>query len=91
MNDRADTFQGGEARGALSWAFIKTLQQQGPNQSYLQLLNNIRAVLEANYSQKPQLSSSHPLGEHFFVTSSFRYMFTCQADWWLDVNLLFVM
>jgi hypothetical protein len=58
----ADTFQDGEARGALSWAFIKTLQQR-PNQSYLQLLNSIRSELEGKYSQKPQLSCSHPLGE----------------------------
>lgn len=59
---RADTFQGGEARGALSWAFIKSLNQR-PNQSYLQLLNSIRAELEGKYSQKPQLSCSHPLGK----------------------------
>lgn len=58
---RADTFQDGEARGALSWAFIKSLRQW-PNQSYLQLLNSIRAELEGKYTQKPQLSCSHPLG-----------------------------
>ncbi|OJJ44362.1 hypothetical protein ASPZODRAFT_71866 [Penicilliopsis zonata CBS 506.65] len=58
----ADTFQDGEARGALSWAFIKTLQQ-APHQSYLQLLNNIRSELEGKYTQKPQLSCSHPLGK----------------------------
>ncbi|PYH88163.1 hypothetical protein BO71DRAFT_404078 [Aspergillus ellipticus CBS 707.79] len=56
----ADTFQDGEARGALSWAFIKSLQQRS-NQSYLQLLNSIRNELEGKYTQKPQLSSSHPL------------------------------
>ncbi|KAJ5475650.1 hypothetical protein N7539_007937 [Penicillium diatomitis] len=56
----ADTFQDGQARGALSWAFIKTLTQW-PHQSYLQLLNNIRAELDGKYSQKPQLSCSHPL------------------------------
>ncbi|RAL01844.1 caspase family protein [Aspergillus ibericus CBS 121593] len=56
----ADTFQDGEARGALSWAFIKTLQQR-PNQSYLVLLNSIRSELEGKYTQKPQLSCSHPL------------------------------
>lgn len=58
----ADTFQGGQARGALSWAFIQSLQQW-PHQSYLQLLNMIRAELEGKYTQKPQLSCSHPLGE----------------------------
>ncbi|KAG2419602.1 hypothetical protein HFD88_004398 [Aspergillus terreus] len=56
----ADTFQDGEARGALSWAFVKTLQER-PHQSYLQLLNSIRAELEGKYTQKPQLSCSHPL------------------------------
>lgn len=58
----ADTFQDGEARGALSWAFIKSLERW-PYQSYLQLLNTIRSELEDRYTQKPQLSSSHPLGE----------------------------
>ncbi|KAJ5692727.1 hypothetical protein N7462_002150 [Penicillium macrosclerotiorum] len=56
----ADTFQDGQARGALSWAFIKSLKQW-PQQSYLQLLNTIRAELDGKYSQKPQLSCSHPL------------------------------
>ncbi|KAJ6112230.1 hypothetical protein N7523_008291 [Penicillium sp. IBT 18751x] len=56
----ADTFQDGQARGALSWAFIKSLQRW-PQQSYLQLLNTIRAELEGKYTQKPQLSCSHPL------------------------------
>jgi hypothetical protein len=59
---RADTFQDGEARGALSWAFIKVLQRN-PHLSYVQLLNLIRAELEGKYTQKPQLSCSHPLGE----------------------------
>ncbi|KAL2854989.1 caspase domain-containing protein [Aspergillus pseudoustus] len=56
----ADTFQDGEARGALSWAFIKVLQRN-PQLSYVQLLNLIRAELEGKYTQKPQLSCSHPL------------------------------
>ncbi|CAG7962227.1 unnamed protein product [Penicillium olsonii] len=56
----ADTFQDGQARGALSWAFVKSLKQW-PHQSYLQLLNTIRNELEDKYSQKPQLSCSHPL------------------------------
>lgn len=59
---RADTFQEGQARGALSWAFIKSLQRW-PQQSYLQLLNTIRAELNGKYTQKPQLSCSHPLGK----------------------------
>lgn len=65
---RADTFQGGEARGALSWAFIKSLQQW-PHQSYLQLLNTVRAELDGKYTQKPQLSCSHPLGTLWHLAS----------------------
>lgn len=30
-------------------------------QSYQELLNNIRDILKSKYSQKPQLSSSHPM------------------------------
>ncbi|KAL1993703.1 hypothetical protein VTN49DRAFT_2372 [Thermomyces lanuginosus] len=56
----ADTFKGGEARGALSWAFIESLTRNR-HQSYLQLLNNIRGLLERKYTQKPQLSCSHPI------------------------------
>ncbi|KAI9784425.1 MAG: Ca(2+)-dependent cysteine protease [Peltula sp. TS41687] len=51
---------GGEATGAMSWAFITALKKN-PQQSYVQLLNSIRTELSAKYSQKPQLSSSHPL------------------------------
>jgi hypothetical protein len=46
----------------MSWAFIRVLNQQ-PQQSYVQLLNNLRAELERKYTQKPQLSCSHPLGK----------------------------
>ncbi len=45
----------------MSWAFITALKAN-PKQSYLELLNSIRDLLETNYSQKPQLSSSHPIG-----------------------------
>ena len=34
---------------------------QNPNQSYLSLLQNMREILLAKYSQKPQLSASHPI------------------------------
>lgn len=51
----------GQATGAMSWAFITALKKN-PQQSYVQLLNSIRDELEGNYDQKPQLSSSHPLG-----------------------------
>lgn len=46
----------------MSWAFITALNAK-PQQSYVELLNNIRNLLEPNYTQKPQLSCSHPLGE----------------------------
>lgn len=50
----------GQATGAMSWAFITALKKN-PQQSYVQLLNSIRDELEAKYTQKPQLSCSHPL------------------------------
>ncbi|KAH7401489.1 caspase domain-containing protein [Pyrenochaeta sp. MPI-SDFR-AT-0127] len=56
----ADASIGGEATGAMSWAFITSLRKN-PNQSYVQLLNSIRDELEGKYQQKPQLSCSHPL------------------------------
>jgi metacaspase-1 len=45
----------------MSWAFITALKKN-PQQSYVELLNSIRDELEGRYSQKPQLSCSHPLG-----------------------------
>ncbi|KAL9468546.1 hypothetical protein ACSS6W_010240 [Trichoderma asperelloides] len=56
----ADAFVGTEATGAMSWAFITALKAN-PNQSYVELLNSIREILETKYTQKPQLSCSHPL------------------------------
>lgn len=52
----------GQATGAMSWAFINALKKN-PQQSYVQLLNSIREELEGRYSQKPQLSCSHPLSK----------------------------
>ncbi|ETS78595.1 Metacaspase-1 [Pestalotiopsis fici W106-1] len=57
----ADAMIAQQATGAMSWAFITALKQN-PRQSYVQLLNSIRDVLATKYSQKPQLSCSHPLG-----------------------------
>jgi len=56
----ADASIGGEATGAMSYAFISALKKN-PQQSYVQLLNSIRTELEGKYDQKPQLSCSHPL------------------------------
>ncbi|EGW30727.1 uncharacterized protein SPAPADRAFT_62586 [Spathaspora passalidarum NRRL Y-27907] len=55
----ADARENGTATGAMSWSFITVLTKY-PNQSYLSLLNNMRTLLSEKYSQKPQLSSSHP-------------------------------
>ncbi|KAK0624570.1 caspase domain-containing protein [Bombardia bombarda] len=56
----ADATIASEATGAMSWAFITALKQN-PKQSYVELLNSIRDVLQTKYTQKPQLSCSHPL------------------------------
>ncbi|KAH8697135.1 caspase domain-containing protein [Talaromyces proteolyticus] len=50
----------GQATGAMSWAFINALKKN-PHQSYVQLLNSIREELATKYTQKPQLSCSHPI------------------------------
>lgn len=55
----ADATEAGRNTGAMSWAFISVLSQNR-NQSYLSLLNGMRSLLSAKYSQKPQLSASHP-------------------------------
>lgn len=60
----SDASIAGQATGAMSWAFITALKKN-PQQSYVQLLNSIRDELEGNYSQKPQLSCSHPLSIYF--------------------------
>lgn len=56
----ADATIASQATGAMSWAFISAITQN-PQQSYLELLNSIREVLQSKYTQKPQLSCSHPL------------------------------
>ncbi|TPX12784.1 uncharacterized protein E0L32_000961 [Thyridium curvatum] len=56
----ADATIASQATGAMSWAFITALRKN-PQQSYVQLLNSIRDELATRYTQKPQLSCSHPL------------------------------
>ena len=56
----ADATEAGKATGAMSWAFISVMNQW-PQLSYLQLLNATRDMLAAKYSQKPQMSASHPM------------------------------
>ena len=82
---RADASIGGEATGAMSWAFITSLRKN-PNQSYVQLLNSIRDELEGRYSQKPQLSCSHPLGMSRNPSRPLH-----PANFSADTNLLYVM
>jgi hypothetical protein len=69
----------------MSWAFISALKKN-PKQSYVELLNSIREILETKYTQKPQLSCSHPLGMPID-----RFKRTCCANLVTDTNLLFVM
>jgi hypothetical protein len=81
----ADATIASQATGAMSWAFISALKQN-PQQSYVQLLNSIRDVLQTKYTQKPQLSCSHPLGGSFspsLIASGFSRVliavnFTCR-------------
>lgn len=56
----ADATEDGQNTGAMSYAFIKCLTLQ-PLQSYLSLLQNMRQELSSKYTQKPQLSASHPM------------------------------
>ncbi|KAF9450916.1 hypothetical protein P691DRAFT_664412 [Macrolepiota fuliginosa MF-IS2] len=56
----ADTAEAGQATGAMSYAFM-TVLDANPQQSFQELLVNIRDILKSKYSQKPQLSSSHPM------------------------------
>ncbi|KAJ4165851.1 hypothetical protein LMH87_007463 [Akanthomyces muscarius] len=56
----ADASIGLQATGAMSWALITSLKKN-PRQSYVQLLNSIRDELSTRYTQKPQISCSHPL------------------------------
>ncbi|KAI0033065.1 peptidase C14, caspase domain-containing protein, partial [Vararia minispora EC-137] len=56
----ADAVEAGTATGAMSFAFISALGHN-PEQSYQQLLVTIRGILRSKYSQRPQLSASHPM------------------------------
>ncbi|KZV68177.1 hypothetical protein PENSPDRAFT_634692 [Peniophora sp. CONT] len=63
----ADAVEAGTATGAMSFAFISALNQGG-EQSYQALLITIRGILKTKYSQKPQLSSSHPMDTNLMFT-----------------------
>ncbi|KAJ1306520.1 hypothetical protein OPQ81_007521 [Rhizoctonia solani] len=55
-----DVMEDDKAIGAMSYAFIEALRRQ-PQQSYQELLNNIRALTREKNDQKPQLTTSHPI------------------------------
>lgn len=57
----ADAFIAGESTGAMSYALIKALNEHGLNQTYSQLLKNIRTILHNKYSQVPQMSTGHKM------------------------------
>ncbi|KAG0378022.1 Ca(2+)-dependent cysteine protease [Mortierella sp. AD032] len=67
----ADTHETGQVvngmTGAMTFSFITALTAN-PHQTYLQLLNSIRDILRTKYSQKPQLSSSHPVDLNLVFT-----------------------
>jgi hypothetical protein len=91
MFHRADATIAAQATGAMSWAFINAMRKN-PQQSYVQLLNSIRDELATKYTQKPQLSCSHPLS----MCSSTSLISPILAihlltTTLLDTNLLFVM
>ncbi|KAG0355257.1 Ca(2+)-dependent cysteine protease [Podila minutissima] len=48
------------SNGAMTYAFTKCISQNR-EQSYQDMLNNIRDLLKEKYKQKPQLSSSRPM------------------------------
>jgi len=57
----ADAKINNEATGAMSFALI-TVLNQNPNMTYTQLLTGIRQIMkQKNFSQIPQLSTSHPM------------------------------
>ncbi|CAE6533403.1 unnamed protein product [Rhizoctonia solani] len=65
-----DVVDDNKASGAMSYAFTDALRRQ-PQQTYQELLNNIRDLIHIKYDQKPQLTSSHPIT----LRMSWSYMF----------------
>jgi len=66
----ADTFEGGVAVGAMSYALLKILKGIAENHTHLtysQILQQLRAILVSKYSQKPQISGTHPVVRPSFL------------------------
>lgn len=57
----ADAFIGGESTGAMSYAFVKAFNDFGLDQTYSQLLRNVRTTLQGKYKQIPQMSVGHKM------------------------------
>lgn len=64
----ADAVIGSKPTGAMSYALCDTLKDN-PNQTYVELLNNLRAILKGKYTQIPQISSGYAmdLNNPFFM------------------------
>lgn len=43
----------------MSWSFREAFDQNGYDQTYTELLGNIRTLLNGKYTQVPQMSSGH--------------------------------
>ncbi|KAI8986493.1 peptidase C14, caspase domain-containing protein [Pilobolus umbonatus] len=56
----ADAKEHGKSTGAMSYAFTTALRNN-PSLSYHTLLNRLRDILREKYSQRPQMSTSHPI------------------------------
>ncbi|KAI9329034.1 peptidase C14, caspase domain-containing protein [Zopfochytrium polystomum] len=70
----ADTKIGNMPTGAMSWAFIKTVNEN-PDCTFLDALKNVRALLRDEYTQIPQVSGRRPLVEVLGTFSSHPYTF----------------
>ena len=55
----ADDKIGGQLTGAMSWSFREAFKKGGFDQTYVQLLGNIRTLLHGKYTQIPQMSTGH--------------------------------
>jgi len=55
----ADATLAGQASGAMSWALIQAFKEKGLEQTYVELLANVRTYLQGKFQQIPQMSSGH--------------------------------
>jgi hypothetical protein len=57
----ADATIGSSHVGAMSWAFLEVMNSAQGNLSYLEILQNTRALLARKYAQIPQLSVGYEM------------------------------